>query len=179
MRVPPADMRCGGPPSGRGRNGSFVEGELVWRGPNEFGPNPWSNIPPARMNEVNVAYVYGTQVDVRTPNPDPALGGAIQRVVETPLGMRGYPYRIFVRPSGMAVYALAGLENTVTAEFIPYVMGVARNVLAGPGETVSNIDVVMDIPLDHSVDVRLSGLPMAARTGPDRFKATGRHRPGR
>ena len=173
--VPWMDPMCGmgmPPPPGRGRNGSFVEGELIWRGPMEFGPNPWANIPPPRTNEVKVAYVYGTQANVRAPNPDPASGGAIQRVLETPLGMRGYPYRIFVRPSGMAVYALAGLENTVTGEFFPYVMGVARNVLAGPGETVRNVDIVMEIPLDHAVDVNVSGLPMAVRTGPDRFKTT-------
>lgn len=173
--VPWMDPMCGmgmPPPPGRGRNGSFVEGELIWRGPMEFGPNPWTNIPPPRTDEVKVAYVYGTLANVRSPNPDPASGGAIQRVLETPLGMRGYPYRIFVRPSGMAVYALAGLENTVTGEFTPYIMGVARNVLAGPGETVRNVDIIMEIPLDHSVDVTISGLPMAVRTGPDRFKAT-------
>jgi len=173
--VPWMDPMCGmgsPPPPGRGRNGSFVEGELIWRGPMEFGPNPWANVPPPRMDEVKVAYVYGTQANVRSPNPDPASGGAIQRVLETPLGMRGYPYRIFVRPAGMAVYALAGLENTLTGEFTPYVMGVARNVLAGPGETITGVDIVMEIPLDHGIDVALSGLPMAVRTGPDRFKVT-------
>ena len=84
--------------------------------------------------------------------------------------MRGYPYRIFVRPAAFAVYALAGLENRVTGEFLPYVMGVARNVLAGPGEEITDVNFVMDIPLDHYLDVRLEGVPGPARTGPDRFE---------
>jgi hypothetical protein len=175
--VPWMDPMCGMggmPPTGRGRNGSFVNGELIWLGPNEYGPNPWDNIPPARDNEVKVAYVYTTQRSVASPNPDPTLGGAVQRVLEVPPDdgepHLGYPYRIFARPAGLAVYALAGLENTDTGEFIPYVMGIARNVLAGPGEEVLGADMIMNIPLDHTVDVEVGGLPMPARTGPDRFR---------
>jgi len=155
---------------GRGRNGAFISGELVWLGPNEYGPNPWANIPAPRAGEIKVAYVYTTQSGVNEPNPDPSSGGAIQRVLESPLGELGYPYRIFARPAGLAVYAVAGLENTETGNFIPYVMGVARNVLAGPGEEVRGVNVVMNIPLDHAVDVLLSGLPMPVRTGPDAFR---------
>jgi hypothetical protein len=72
----------------------------------------------------------------------------------------------------MAVYAMAGLENTTTGDFIPYVMGVARDVLAGPGEEVVGVDILMNIPLDHALDVRLEGLPMRVRAGPDRFRVT-------
>lgn len=173
--VPWMDPMCGmgpPPPTGRGRNGAFVSGELIWYGPNEHGPNPWLNVPNPRTDEIKVAYVYTTQANADAPNPSPTLGGAVQRVLETPLGELGYPYRIFARPAGMAVYAIAGLENTVTGEFIPYVMGIARNVLAAPGEEVIDTDIYMDIPLDHYVDVRLEGLPMRARTGPDRFKVS-------
>ncbi len=173
---PMCGMGSGMPPAGRGRNGAFINGELAWLGPNEYGPNPWDNIPPPRPHEVKVAYVFTTQ---RCPgdstsctNPDPSLGGSVNRVLETPIGDMGYPYRIFARPAGLAVYALAGLENTQTQSFIPYVMGIARNVLAGPGEEVSNINITMDIPLDHTLPVRLADLPDRARTGPDRFKVT-------
>lgn len=175
--VPWMDPMCGMgsiSPSGRGRNGAFINGELIWRGPNEYGPNPWSNIPEPREDEVKVAYVFTTQAAVDLPNPDPSLGGALNRVLEVVPDdgedHLGYPYRIFARPAGLAVYALAGLENTTTGEFIPYVMGIARNVLAGPGEEVEGADMVMNIPLDHTLDVRIDGLPMPARTGPDRFR---------
>ena len=68
------------------------------------------------------------------------------------------------------MYALAGLENLTDGRFIPYVMGVGRNVLAGPGEMVEGVDIVMNIPLDHYLEVELTELPMEALTGPDRFR---------
>ena len=175
--VPWMDPMCGmggPPPTGRGRIGTFISCQMVWRGPNEYGPNPWANIPDPREGEVKVAYVYTTQRAVGLANPDPSLGGAVQRVLEVvpddDEDHVGYPYRIFARPAALAVYALAGLENTSTGEFIPYVMGVARNVLGGPGEEVEDVHVIMEIPLDHTLDVRVDGLPMEARTGPDRFR---------
>src|SRR5688572_10676589 len=126
---------------GRGRNGAFIEGKLVW--PVDMAEPEWFNVPEAREGWVRAAYVYTTQFALGFPNPDPAAGGATQRVLETPLGERGYPYSVFARPAALAVYALAGLENTSTGRFVPYVMGIARNVLAGPGETVSGVDILM------------------------------------
>jgi hypothetical protein len=172
--VPWMDPMCGmGNPGGggRGRNGSFVEGELIWRGPNEFGPNPWANIPEPRTGWNRIAYVFTTQSGVGRPNPAPETGGT-NRVLEriVPTSEKGYPYRIFARPAGLAVYALAGLENPALGQFIPYVMGVGRNVLAGPGETVSNVDVIMDIPLDHNIEATLGARPMPATGGPDTFR---------
>jgi hypothetical protein len=168
------DPMCGmgNPPpgGGRGTNGAFVEGELIWYGPNEMGPNPWGNVPEPREGWTRVAYVYTTRRTVGFENPNPAAGGSVQRVLEEPRGTLGYPYSIFARPAGLAVYALAGLENTTDGRFIPYVMGVARNVLAGPGETVRGVDIVMNIPLDHYVETQLTDIPAEARTGPDRFE---------
>ena len=174
--TPWMDPMCGmgeGGGGGRGRNGSFIEGELIWRGPNEYGPNPWSNIPEPRDGWNRVAYVFTTQASAAYPNPDPAAGGGTNRVLERVIegvSELGYPYRIFARPAGLAVYALAGLENPTEGQFIPYVMGVARNVLAGPGETVTGVDIVMDIPLDHYVEVELGAHPAALDEGPDRYR---------
>ncbi len=172
--IPWMDPMCGmggAPPAGRGRSGAFISGQLVW--PTDFGlgPQPWFNVPNARANEVKVAYVYTTQARIDFPNPAPNLGGAVQRVLETgDTGESGYLYRIFARPAGLATYALAGLENIDTGEFIPYVMGIARNVLAGPGQEVTDVDITMNIPLDHTLDVALTDLPGESRTGPDSFK---------
>lgn len=180
--IPWMDPMCGmgepePPPPGRGRNGAFIEGELIWYGPNEMGPNPWGNVPEPREGWTRVAYVYTTALNVfavtrdpRYGNPDPAAGGSIHRVLETPTGVLGYPYSIFARPAGLAVYALAGLENDTDGRFVPYVMGVGRNVLAGPGETVTGVDIVMNIPLDHYLEVEVTELPREAAAGPDRFR---------
>ena len=171
---PMCGMGGGLPPAGRGVRGAFVSGELIFFGPNELGPNPWDNIPPPRDNEVKVAYVFTTQRcagdSPSCRNPDPSLGGAKHRVLETDVGTRGYPYRIFARPASLAVYALAGVEHQITGEFTPYVMGVGRNVLAGPGDEVEGVEIIMNIPLDHTLDVRLEDIPQEARTGPDRFR---------
>lgn len=173
---PLMDPRCGmGPPpgGGRGRNGAFVEGQLIWLGPQEYAPNPWGNMPMPRAGWERVAYVYTTQVETDVANPDPAAGGGIQRITEVAPegdGYLGYPYRIFARPAGLAVYALAGLENSTTREFVPYVMGVGRSVLAGPGETVQGVNILMNIPLDHEVRVSPGDLPPALDDGPDRFR---------
>lgn len=175
--VPWQDPACGegegNPPTGRGRQGSFVHGELVFLGPAEFGPNPWEILPPEREGWVRVAYVYATQPcpgdSIYCVNPDPSLGGGVSRIREERPGSRGFPYRIFVRPGAMAVYAIAGLENVASRDFRPYAMGVARNVVVGPGEERRDVDIVMNIPLDHQLDVRLESLPGPGRNGPDRF----------
>ncbi len=177
--VPWMDPMCGDPgdppPPGPGRNGAFVSGELVFLGPNELAPNPWEIIPPAREGWERAAYVYTTQRcagdSFGCRNPDPGLAGGQPRVLEAPLGDRGYPYRIFVRPEAFAIYAMAGLENRSTGEFLPYAMGVARNILAGPSEEVTGVEIIMNIPLDHFLDVRLDEIPGPGRSGPDRFVA--------
>jgi hypothetical protein len=173
---PMCGMGSGNPPTGRGRQGAFVSGELVFQGPNELGANPWDILPQPIAGWTRVAYVYATQPcagdSLFCINPDPGLGGGASRILEERPGSRGYPYRIFVRPSAMAIYALAGMENLTTREFRPYAMGVARNVVAGPGEEVRGVEVLMDIPLDHYLDVRLTELPGPGRIGPDRFRVS-------
>lgn len=165
---PSCGMGSGTPPVGRGRNGAFIEGHLVWA--HDMMGMRWDNVPEAREGWVRVAYVYTTVAEVDVANPDPAAGASRQRVLETDGDGMGYPYRIFARPAGLAVYALAGLEETASGRFVPYVMGVARNVLAGPGETVPGVDILMEIPLDHTLGVQTGALPPAVRSGPDRFR---------
>ena len=170
---------CPPPPSegslvgGVGREGSFVSGELVFDGPNEFGPNPWDIVPRARNGWVRVAYVAVAQpcAGDSCRNPSAAIGG-LARVLETPLGLLGYPYRVFMRPGSYAVYALAGLERESGGDFRPYVMGVARGILVGPGEELTDRNIAMDIPLDHELQIRPVNLPDGVATGPDRFNAS-------
>jgi hypothetical protein len=173
------DLRCAPPGAlppggGTGRLGSFVEGELVWRGPIEYGPNLWDNIPTPRANEVRVSYVYATKrgFDDFQANPDQG-GDTIQRVTEEVQGQRGYPYKIYASPGGFAVYALAGLENMTTGEFVPYVLGVGRNVLVGPGATMSNVDIVMEHLLDRVIDVDVRPGVVRHARGPERLQVRG------
>jgi hypothetical protein len=88
----------------------------------------------------------------------------------SPVGERGYPYRIFARPAGLAVYALSGLERRDTGEFTPYVMGVTRDIVTAPGAENTDVDIYMNIPLDQEFPVALADLPDATPRGPDQFR---------
>jgi hypothetical protein len=174
--LPLLDPSCGQPgdppPPGRGTAGALISGELIFPGSNEFAINAWDVVPPPRSDEVRVSYVFTTRAQVRAPNPSPAVSGTTARVAEetSPLGVRGYPYRIFARPAGLAVYALSGLERRDTGEFVPYVMGVARDVLTAPGDETVGVDIYMDIPLDREQQVELTGIPSGTARGPDQFR---------
>ncbi|MFI5307915.1 MAG: IPT/TIG domain-containing protein [Polyangiales bacterium] len=174
--TPLLDPSCGmpgmPPAGGRSAAGSMISGELIFPGANEFAVNAWDVIPAPRANEVRVAYVFTTRSQYDVPNPSPSVSGTMARIVEqtSPMGVLGYPYRIFARPAGLAVYAISGLERRDTGELTPYVMGVARNVLTSPGNETTGIDIQMNITLDRELQVTLSKLPAPTRNGPDQFR---------
>lgn len=172
--IDPACAMLGDPPTGggRGASGSIVSGELIFPGSDEFAVNAWDIVPEPRADEVRVAYVYTTRVRRDLPNPSPDAGGGLARIVEQTAekGLHGYTYSIFARPAGLAVYALSGLERPTTGEFIPYVMGVARGVLTAPGEETAGVDILMNIPLDRELQVKLAGVPKGTAHGPEEFR---------
>lgn len=172
LEDPTCAMPGDGGGGGRGTAGSLISGELIFPGGEEFLVNDWDKLPSPRPNEARVAYVFTTRGRINDANPNPALSGANARIVEesADVGERGYPYRIFARPGGMAVYAICGLERRDTGEFTPYLMGVARDVLTAPGDETVGIDIVMNIPLDHEMQVVLSDLPARTPRGPDEFR---------
>lgn len=174
-RVPGVDCGMGEPPGGTPRPGVYaaqIEGELVWAGPREFGPNEWFNVPVPRANERRVAFVMTTQPTIMGGNPDPGMGGTVLEQVPPDYGGRGYPYAIIARPAALAVYAIAGLERTdvMPPRFTPYVMGVARSVLGAPRARLTHVDIDMNIPLDHETVVRLHNLPPQDEGAPNRFR---------
>ena len=171
QQIPECAM--GSPPGGGGGRGVFgasVSGELVWEGPNEFAPNPWRNVPAPRAGERRVAYVYATQTDILSQPREPGDGNVVLEIVTPGYGGRGYPFTITTRPSALAVYAIAGVENIRTQRFTPYIMGVARGVLGSPRAAITNVVVNMNIPLDHRTEVVVSNLPGTVNSQPDRLR---------
>lgn len=189
--------RCGmGMPMGMAQRPVYpgrVKGELVWAGPNEFAPNPWLNVPEPRPGERRVAYVYATRPDIFTADyPDMVRGQFEERILEVVpegYGGRGYPFDFLVRPGAIALYALAGVERTVpstgtsttsTRVFTPYMMGVARNILASPVNpmtpdegVVDHIVIPMNIPLDHATPLEVEPYPLGTgETQPNVFHAS-------
>lgn len=148
-----------------------VTGELVWGDPST-GPNAWMNVPAAGVGEERVAYVVAARRLARVANPASAMGGDQPRVTEADTAAAGYTYSVRAPAAGQAVFALGGVESTSTGTFTAYVMGVAGDLALGVGETRGGVDITMDIPLDRQVEVRTTGLPAPARSGPDRFDIT-------
>ncbi|MET0388908.1 MAG: IPT/TIG domain-containing protein [Polyangiales bacterium] len=175
--LPPAiDPSCsaeGEIGSGVKQLASTVSGELIFPGREEFSVNTWDIIPQPKANEIRVAYVFTTQasLDARRIAPE-GTSAELARLVEgnaTP-GKRGFIFRITSRPAGLAIFALAGLERVDTREFIPYVMGVAHDVVTSPGEETKDVQVPMTITLDRELAVSLSGLPAPTPDGPDELR---------
>jgi hypothetical protein len=169
------DLSCqssGEGPARRGSLGALISGELIFPGVDEFGVNDWSIVPKPRASEIRVAYVFTTRSGSETRNPAPDPMGTMARLTETTaeVGQRGFKYKIFARPAGLAVYALCGLERTDNGEFTPYVMGLARNVVTAPGEENEDVDVVMDISLDRELSVSLQDYPDPSPNGPSEFR---------
>lgn len=165
-----------------------VRGELVWAGSNEFAPNPWSNVPEARAGERHVAYVYATRPEIFTPDYPAASAARFQNrlleVVPEDYGGRGYAFDLFTRPGAIAVYALAGIERNTTdvaqRRFVPYIMGIARGVLASPVNpmtptegVVDNVVINMNIPLDHETPLEVESYMLpSGQTQPNVFHAS-------
>jgi IPT/TIG domain len=169
------DLSCqasGEGPARRGALGSMISGELVFPGIDEFGVNDWSVVPKPRAQEVRVAYVFTSRATADTRNPAPDPMGTTARLTEATaeIGTRGFKYRIFARPAGLAVYALCGIERTDNGQFTPYVMGLARDVVTAPGEENEDVDVVMDISLDRELSVSLADYPQPTAAGPSEFR---------
>ena len=159
-------------PARRGALGSLISGELIFPGIDEFGVNDWSIVPKPRASEIRVAYVFTSRSSADTRNPAPDPMGTTARLTEATAepGQRGFKYKIFARPAGLAVYALVGLERTDNGQFTPYVMGLARDVVTSPGEENENVDVVMDISLDRELAVMLRDYPPPEPGGPSEFR---------
>lgn len=174
--VPEADaMLDGGGGVTRGDSvPSMVSGELIFPGSMEFGANTWDVVPRPRDTEVRVTYVYATHRYLFGSTLSPtAIPAAKHRIVEdlAVVGKRGgYEYSIATRSAGLAVYALSGVERADTHEFIPYVMGVARNLVTSPGAELSDVDIHMDIPLDRKQQVTMARIPPPTRAGPYEFR---------
>lgn len=143
-----------------------INGQLIFYSEVEFGPGPWRIVPDPVGDEVKVSYVFTTKANVWSSDVDPGDGGI---VTEDDAAERGFAYDIIARPGGYAVWAIAGLQNTQTQSFVPYAMGVTRNVIAAPGDTLDDVDIEMTIPLDQQIEVNLVDPPARGPLGPDVF----------
>ncbi len=152
------------------RGASWVRGELVFDGPDDSGPNPWAIVPdPIDADEHEECRVETTRAELLGTIPAPGPGGTVTEEDANPEG-RGYMYSIRARTGAVAVWAVCGLANEKTGAFLPYALGVTRDVLVGPGESVEAVDVAIDIPLDHLVTAGLEDTPTRIEAWPNHYR---------
>ena len=104
-----------------------------------------------------VARVYTTRANPYTLNPPPGPGSEL-----TSDGA----YRIQTRTGDLALVALGGVQDTVRGTFTPLIMGVVRYQFAARGEVYQR-DILLDIPLDQTHPVKLSGAPTTPGGAPN------------
>jgi len=160
----------GNPRPGIIRMPSTIQGELIFDGPAEFGPNPWLIVPdPVGPDEIKRCEVATTQADVFRPNFSAGSDRVVTEDEINPDG-DGYPYQIASRAAALSVWAICGIYDEKTFQFLPYAMGVTRDVFVGPEEVVVDIDIRIDIPLDHLTVAELADAPLRAESGPDHYR---------
>lgn len=171
---PVLDVSCAnGDPqsiSGTPQDTGTASGELVFPNGIEFQTRgDWSGVPKAiGSSERRAAYVFvaTTYALQRYYQPDSTTA-----TTEQSPGNLGYSYTTTTTPGNVTLYALAGIENTTTnpAQFMPYVMGVARGVPIIPKSETTHVDIKMDLLLDHALKVTPVP-PAVTYRGPNRLE---------
>lgn len=77
----------------------------------------------------------------------------------------GGDYEIYLYPGESAVVCQGGYIEYDTQEFVPLTMGVARHLMAAPGETYPDNDVELKHPMDRTISLRLQDPPLV--NGPE------------
>jgi hypothetical protein len=175
------------PPSGPfppGRSPGSISGDVVFGGTTGIGTTSWDLVPePATPGAHKRTYVFTTAPSIFSSSADPGPGGTIDFIP----GQSAWHFEIPVRPAAFALVAIAGIHEPdldpdgagplPRGVFTPYAMGVARNILVGPGERLENVSLLVNIPLDTGLKVLLPDAPevrpvddATGARGPDEYR---------
>ncbi len=171
---PVLDVSCAsGDPqtiSGTPQDVGSVTGELIFPSGIEFQTRgDWTGVPKANAGERRAAYVFAATTSSLDAYYQPDVS---YETTENSPGNLGYGYSFTTYPGAVTLYALAGIETIVDsgqAKFMPYVMGVQRGVPIVPKSTTVQVDIKMDLLLDHAVKVIPKPPPTTYR-GPNRLE---------
>ena len=139
-----------------GQSPGLIRGALMFGGATGVGDPNWKLVPePKGKDQIKRAYVYTTVPSMAWGAPSLGSGTIVDFAAD---GSKAWEYTLYGRTGGMAVYAVAGIYNKQSYTFQPYVMGLTRGVVVGPGDTATaNIKVTM--PLTEKVTVGLKDAP--------------------
>jgi len=156
------------PVGGNSVSSGAVTGELVWPSTQEFQKGGWNNVPTPKSDEQRIAYIFfGT----RDPNKEFSIPSSSFSVTEDSPGDFGYGFSVYHFPGNHAVYALAGLRNTLTGVFTAYAMGAVKGVAMFPSQTTANVYIPMETAFDQVLTMGTAPPPPGPK-GPDRLHAT-------
>ncbi|MEZ4401098.1 MAG: IPT/TIG domain-containing protein [Kofleriaceae bacterium] len=157
--LPPPE---GGPPP-VGTSGARIKGHVVFGDGVGLGSPYWNLVPEPRTATERKRIYVTTAAGSLTASPAPPLAAIDYTFDPTQLA---WPYEVSARPGALAVVAIAGLydpardpDDNGNDGFEPFAMGVARGVLVGPGEERTGTDIVVNVPLDGALRVRLVDPP--------------------
>ncbi len=78
----------------------------------------------------------------------------------------GGTYTLQSRPGTVSVVCVGGVYDKTQDLLTPMVMGVRRNIVVHEGDTINNLDIKLDIMLNHKLKLRLDHPPLKTG-GPD------------
>ncbi len=140
-----------------GQSPGVIQGSIMFGGATGVGSPNWKLVPePKSKNQIKRAYIY-TSVPSMAWGP-PSLGSGTYADYEAD-GSTAWEYTLYGRSGSMAVYAVAGIYNKQSSSFQPYVMGITRGVVVGPGD-VATANIKVNIPLTEKVTVKLKDAPV-------------------
>jgi len=159
----------GDPPPGGGNPvlTGLVTGELIWPSTQEFQKGTWSNVPAPGANEKRIAFLYFATSNRAAPFNVPSSTYSVE---EDDPGDLGYGFTITSSPGNRTMYALAGLQNTITKQFTAYAFGAVDGVAIFPGKETDQVYIDMDHALDQALTMAPSP-PAPGPKGPDRLDA--------
>ncbi|HVV82757.1 MAG TPA: IPT/TIG domain-containing protein [Kofleriaceae bacterium] len=160
----------GDPTGSVGPNNGTIKGQVMFGDTVGIGSPFWNLVPEPRTPTERKRVYVSTTAPALTGNPIPPL---------QPIDYTGFDpsklswaFEVTARPGAVGVVAIAGLYDPArdptgrgVQGFEPFAAGVARGVLVGPGETRTGVDVVINIPLDAAMRVRLDHPPPLGGTG--------------
>ncbi len=172
---PPPNPNPG--PGSAGPADGEIHGHVMFGDATGLGTPVWDLIPEPRTATEKKRIYVTTSAATMFSTPRPPLAPIDY---EFDPDRVAWEFSVSSRPGAFAVVALAGLYDSALDPagdgvhgFEAYALGVTRGVLVGPGESVTDVDVIVNIPLDGAAHISLDDPPplnTPGWTGPNGYQ---------
>ena len=139
-----------------GQSPGVIRGHLMFGGITGVGSSEWKLIPEPKENQAKRAYVFTSAPRIAWGATTYGSGHTVD--FDKKEKATAWPFSLYARTGSMAIWAVAGIYDKMSATFEPYAMGVTRGVVVGPGDVVK-ADIWVTIPLTEKVTVKIKDAP--------------------